>query len=265
MRLDAVLGIIVAVFISSDAASSDLSTQSAETLIDSLTTIDGPIPGIDDRGTFTWFVTDAVPSFHGGLLPAHMPDVPPAFRELVRRGASALPSVLAHVDDARPTKYVVPVNPDQIFGGTVFSDEYDPRSGMRSFFDFQRNRSVEKPYVVTVGDVCFAILGTIVNRAPIPVRYQPTLIVIVNSTSESPRLVRWARRDWAGLTATAHSASLIADVGSDKWWRSDGALQRLRFYYPQAYNSLTGRARGKRNKFEAEEREQLNRDARHSD
>src|SRR5262245_28230596 len=47
---------------------------------------------------------DEEPEFHGGMLGAPKPAPSPVLRELVRRGLGALPNLLEHLDDKRPTK-----------------------------------------------------------------------------------------------------------------------------------------------------------------
>src|SRR5262245_10405138 len=50
---------------------------------------------------------DEEPEFHGGMLGAPKPAPSPVLRELVRRGLGALPNLLEHLDDKRPTKLVI--------------------------------------------------------------------------------------------------------------------------------------------------------------
>jgi len=41
-------------------------------------------------------------------------------------------------------------------------------------------------YTVKVGDVCYAIIGQIVNRSLMAVRYQPSAGLVINSPIEMP-------------------------------------------------------------------------------
>jgi hypothetical protein len=44
------------------------------------------------------------PKFNGGIMGSAKPVVSPVMRELVRRGTAALPLLIDHLSDARPTK-----------------------------------------------------------------------------------------------------------------------------------------------------------------
>jgi hypothetical protein len=175
-------------------------------------------------------------------------------RELVRRGAQALPVLIAHLEDKRSSKLSVG---GSIFHGgfytfQLYQEEYDPRSPTSaSWTENMDGPGFTDPYVVKVGDLCYAIIGQIVNRNFLAVRYQPTGGLIVNSPIERPDLAGWVRRDWGNLDAQKHQASLLADVESSRIEvRVNPALARLRFYYPMAYQALTGESRRKRDAFE---------------
>jgi hypothetical protein len=114
-------------------------------------------------------------------------------------------------------------------------------------------KDFEGTYVVRVGDVCYALIGQIVNRFLFAVRYQPSGILIVNSPIEAPILVDRIEEDWGDLDAAGHEASLLSDLregrNQEDW---AAALARLHFYYPGAYASLSGQDLNKRKAFEYE-------------
>jgi ankyrin repeat protein len=163
----------------------------------------------------------------------------PALRELVKRGAAAVPHLLAHLSDRRPTRIVIdhrneagpmlflgePVNRPPVF------DESDLLDGLAGLFGGGR----ERIHRVTVGDLCYVALGQIVNRDYAAFRYQPTAIVMVSSPTVSPSLRLSVRKEWEGLTPARHRASLIADLvkPADPDQRI-GACKRLAYYYPDA-------------------------------
>src|ERR1041385_8146191 len=103
------------------------------------------------------------------------------------------------------------------------------------------------------------LVGQIVDRFLDAVRYQPTAILYINSPVQRPQLAERTRRDWSGLTPTAHLNSLLADLNASA--DADGhldpsyALVRLRYYYPATYAALTGENADKRAQFEAGEKE----------
>jgi hypothetical protein len=167
-----------------------------------------------------------------------------AREELVRRGVAAIPELLKHLDDARKTKAVI----GGMVDGITYSAEYDcnprtdrarPAGVVANAFNREKQIKLVNPprgnaYQVTVGDLCFNIVGDIVNRAYEAVRYQPTAIVIVNSPVLCPDLRDAVRAQWTGLTEEQHRKSLITDVVSpDRFGREQAGIYRLLHYYPQ--------------------------------
>lgn len=257
--------LIAAVFLSfaadqTIAATADYSKSTVEELINELAQIDHVAPGLHDTADFEMFIADdEAPRFSSGIVGSVAPVVPPQMRELVRRGSSALPALIAHLGDARPTKLIVRgMGVDATFGGVFFEDEYHARN--REFHgDFSMDRAVTESYTVKIGDVCFALIGQIVNRRLLAIRYQPTAITIINSPIETPDLADQVRKDWGSIDAEGLNASLLADLRSNKeYYVSDSALPRLRLYYPDTYASLAGADAKKRDAFEREERERRN-------
>jgi hypothetical protein len=110
--------------------------------------------------------------------------------------------------------------------------------------------------MVRVGDVCYALVGQVVNRSLLPVRYQPTAGLVVNSPLEEPSLTKQVRRDWGDIDATGHMRSLLSDAQTEKDdWTYGPALQRLRFYYPEEYQrQRAGALKKKIQKFESSEK-----------
>ena len=107
---------------------------SVDQLIDDLTQIDSQSPGVNSAAIYGGFIADDSPGpFRGGVLGIAPPKVPPQMSELVRRGPLALPELIKHLDDRRPTKLEVGNEPSgkqvgvDAFMFMYFSDEYDPR------------------------------------------------------------------------------------------------------------------------------------------
>jgi hypothetical protein len=167
-------------------------------------------------------------------------------QELARRGAACLPQLCAHLDDARQTKALV----QAMVGGLDFSAEYDwdPHgpgtrpSNVTSTQAFGRPGGLKivgnpwaRTYTLTVGDMCFKIIGEIVNRRFEPARYQPSAIVIVNSPVWCTDLASAVRKEWAGITPAQHRASLIRDVTQeDGAYHDESGVLALQRYYPDA-------------------------------
>jgi hypothetical protein len=206
------------------------------------------IDGLQDEGaegvgthSMVWangfLATDEEPQFRGGMLGSAKPAASPVMKELVKRGLAALPGLLDHLTDHRPTRLVVKL-PIGGFGGMWHSDEYEPRvagekaPGVNTGDDGERFVA-DGEYRVRVGDLCFVAIGQIVNREFFAVRYQPTACMVINSPVETPALAAAVRADWASLTAEEHERSLLQDAREEPQSSQD-ALKRLRFYYPQA-------------------------------
>jgi ankyrin repeat protein len=177
------------------------------------------------------------------LLFQQPPTESETLRELAKRGAAAVPQLIAHLGDKRPTKIVL--KHEGGFGGMFFADEYDynsrsvkppPRGVNRDSF---RERGHPNHHTVTVGDLCFVALGQIVNRSFSAVRYQPTACIMINSPTYSERLRNAVKAEWGDLTPQRHRERLIRDfVEPDSESRREGACLRLGFYYREALEPL---------------------------
>jgi hypothetical protein len=164
--------------------------------------------------------------------------------ELIRRGAAAVPHLVAHLDDKRPTK--ITYRHDFSMGSMFFDDEYDYNRRTAASPPKGVNRSLgaapdkfHGSHVVTVGDLCFVALGQIVNRDFNAVRSQPTMCIVVNSPTSSAVLRDVIRKEWAGLTPARHRELLVRDfLQPDSEYRRVGACLRLGYYYPEVLEPL---------------------------
>jgi hypothetical protein len=222
--------------------------------------------------------------------------IPDAMRELVRLGPQALPALVRHIDDARPTglKIGSKLDPNaRGIGGQLFADEYESRAHSyrgvlvpypAPFLDACKDDecmtgpAFDDPYTIKVGDICFVLIGQIVNRHLVAARYQMTEWVLVTSPVEMPALAAKVRADWTGVDTEGLKAALLADLRTQLRPAPDGhqrpfpdgltydeyqahalrdvyagALRRLRFYYPNVYASLSGDDLAKRQAFERAE------------
>ncbi|MGA1983890.1 MAG: hypothetical protein ABSG84_15670 [Acidobacteriaceae bacterium] len=247
----------------------DYSKASIDKLIDDLTLIDSSAPGVNSAGIYGGFIAENAPGeFQVGVLGVPPPKVPPQMSELVRRGLIALPALIAHLNDARPTKLAVgneelPPGSTQprIVGVNTFmfeylSNEYDPRirPSHRVSAENYLMKDFSGRYTVKVGDVCYALIGQIVNRSLLPVRYQPSAGLVVNSPVEVPALIAQVKDDWGDADAETLKASLLSDIRSGTLlYQYGSAFARLLFYFPETYNQLKGEDLAKRTDFEANE------------
>jgi hypothetical protein len=259
------------------APGSNYSQKTMAELIDELTQIDTQSPGINSAAIYEGFIADNSPgSFHVGVLGVAPAKVPPQMSELVRRGPVALPELIKHLDDRRLTKLEVGNKPSgrqvgvDAFMFMFFSDEYDPR--VPRWFSEEEwktgpqpmQRNFEGRYTVKVGDVCYVLIGQIVNRRLLAVRYQPSAGLVVNSAIEAPVLVERVRNDWGNADADYLRQSLLEDIHATNHPKRispaeytrrfvNPALERLRFYFPDTYNVLQGDDLKKRKEFESHE------------
>ena len=161
---------------------------------------------------------------------------------LVANGTKAVPHLIDHLQDARKTRLCV-VH-DGFAGVMSYEGEYDAgcRQGVtyvtqlldnRGFGSSARNTVYR--HTLTVGDLCYAALGQIVDRNFNPIRYQPTACIYVNSPTATPAIAARAKKDWAGLTPEKHRQSLIEDVHAG---RRDEGILRLAYYYPEAAEGI---------------------------
>jgi hypothetical protein len=181
-----------------------------------------------------------------GLLMAQDPGPKSAeaMEELVRRGTAALPALIAHLDDARKTRSTI----HGMFGGLTYAGEFDRRSDEvlppgvddgHAFGFGSRKIELAGPvdqdeYRLAVGDVCFTLIGRIVNRRYEATRYQPSGIVIVNSPILCPALRRAVATRWKGLTVEQHRDGLLRDVEQPDWsHRANAGIEALARYFPQ--------------------------------
>jgi hypothetical protein len=149
---------------------------------------------------------------------------------------------------------------DELPGNPASADEQKviesrPRlDALPNHFQADKLEKVDS-YTVTVGDVCFVIIGQIVNRPYEATRYQMTGCVVLNSPTHDPALAKEVRDLWSAANPTQHLIeSLLTDFVTEKidypgehympsrWIRpSDlqtGAAMRLLYYFPRQSVSM---------------------------
>jgi ankyrin repeat protein len=165
-------------------------------------------------------------------------------RQLVKHGLAALPHLLDHLGDRRPTPLRVEGEGDGP-GGLFFLEglDYNCRTDKPAAPNSARPAPAKKPretsHTVTVGDLCMVAVGQIVNRDYDAVSHGPMAVTFVTSPTHTPALRDEVRKAWGSLTAERHRASLVADfLKPDDEWRRIGACKRLAYYYPDALEPL---------------------------
>ncbi len=154
-----------------------------------------------------------------------------AMKSLVKLGARAVPGLVKHLADERPTKIVL--SHDAGIGG-MFVEKDDTKGKKDDPFAGSVTR-----HTVAVGDLCYVAIGQIVNRNYWAVRYQPTLIIYAVSVPRSKRLREEVSKEWGSLTPAKHRESLARDLlESDNEYVRNGASLRLAYYYPAALEAV---------------------------
>lgn len=212
-------------------ASTQRKDLEVEKLINTLQTVKA-LPG------WGFYAFDLATALNGGVEETPEPTERP-LKMLTRMGARALPQLLKHLSDARPTAmHVKKTAWSKVRFGSFYSARVpansEPEELQRSD---PRSEELVDEYTVTVGDLCYELVGQIVNRrlevlSPVVAMSHQT----VNSPTHTPALAAACRKDWAGVTAEEHEASLLLDL---KEWNNQelmvphiGAISRLVLYYP---------------------------------
>ncbi len=159
------------------------------------------------------------------------PPVPSAvMRELVQRGAVAVPLLVNHLRDNRPTRIIIrhPLGKGGPFLGRGMG-WLNPLGGTNS----------PDSYTLTVGDLCYVALGQIINRDHLVAFYIPSGIVGLHSIASAPEEIASLTKEWSNLTRARHRAFLIREARKalDDETRI-GACKRLAYYYPDALEAL---------------------------
>jgi hypothetical protein len=227
-----ILLLFLLLFSLSAGASEDLKSQTCAQLIDDLQNLESPTAGLHPTAWVGQFLAEeSDPQFAGGIIGSRRPVVFAPMRELVVRGVAAIPELLRHLDDARPTKLEIKEEGHISWAHICNGYNNRPLRGQTTYKNIEE--SVELPYRVLVGDVCLVILGQITNRPQIGVRYKPSGGVLISSPVKYPEIVSCAREDWKDASPAALCALLLDDIPQSKFQdEEEGAIRRIKFYFP---------------------------------
>lgn len=166
--------------------------------------------------------------------------------ELCKRGPEVLPLLLKHLDDHRETK-------------TVFTPDHVKTPGISAFLDYRPNNPSEleilernglprenpgpdydqpiEGYILTVGDMCFALVGMITNRSYYPVVEE--FGAQLNSTLHSPQLTEAIRERWSTNADRLNLyQQLKTDLEQGEPRFAISAATRLLYYFPDHSHQL---------------------------
>jgi len=169
-----------------------------------------------------------------------------ALIHLVEKGPEALPSLLEHLDDERKT-------------ATSVTDDFAKSMGPSAFLDFRsgdpREASAAEEaglprtnpgpdfditiddYTLTVGDMCFVLIGMITNRSYYVLVDE--FDAQLNSPTSSSEIVTAVREKWGAHPEPVDLYEhLKRDLESDNTLYSGSAARRLLYYFSKASDNL---------------------------
>jgi hypothetical protein len=254
------LGTVPVIKLVRDMAATPTEAAQIKQHIANLSKIDQPDFGLSATMTGTAFSPVAgSEQFSSGLLANHQIQTSDDVRALVAFGPKALPFLLVALNDNTPTKLTIRPMPDGGFGGLFFFNELwcNPTNSIEQNAIAalpKRDRHGErlKDYTVKMGDVCFTIMGQIVGRRYLAVRYQPTAIVIINSPVHDSELAKQVRAIWSSTNAAQSLLdSLLFDYSTEGVFNGESldgwgvasdlqsqAAMRLLYYFPRETSGM---------------------------
>ena len=144
-----------------------------------------------------------------GVLKPETPKAYAAMAELIRRGSKALPDLADRVTDRKKTGFV--------FGG--------------------KDIDGQQAYRLRVGDLCFEVIGKIVDQPMKAVSFTGGKVSwrVVKSPIDTPELARTVQHEWGKVTEEEYKAYLIERSSKFARW---SAWHKLRFYYPESTEDI---------------------------
>ncbi len=171
------------------------------------------------------------------------------FKRLIELGPDALPFLLESLDDNSPTAFVIN-NPGfcqmahvhGVRGNPVKLSECDRIESRHH--DEKTGDESTRSHVITIGDICFVIIGQIVGRDYRIMNNVPQCYIEIASPTTSERIRRQVREIWSSdhpsqslldslqldlATEISHSEK---DYQGKSSWQC-AAAERLLYYFPQ--------------------------------
>lgn len=264
--LDVRLGKLPAIKLVPRPAMTDEKKRRIKQLIADLVGLSEPDYGLSS--TLTGHAFAPLPGhtrFGAGLVTDHELKASESLRKLVEAGSDALPFLLEALGDTRPTKLKVNARGTPFFAHElernvlnsierrVLSQKWDKNDD-----DNDDGPSDPRAYTLRIGDACFVALGQIVGRSYSAVRYQPSMMVVINSPVESKIMRERLWAIWKSEDPTRKLLdSLLLDYATegifngrslDGWAegsdRQIEAAMRLLYYFPdESAPIIAGRLR----------------------
>jgi hypothetical protein len=217
------LGNIPALSVSNELKATASETAQIKQHIANLAKIEKPDFGLSATMSSTAFAPVRGEQHGGGfLLTNHRLETTDDVRALVELGPKTLPMLLPALDDNTSTRLKMMTEEDSSFV-MHYSNELDgnptnaiEQKAISALPKLELFGETVTNYTVKVGDVCFAIIGQIVGRSYLAVRYQPSGIIIINSPTHDKLLAKQVRTIWASTNATQRLFdSLLFDYATE--------------------------------------------------
>jgi len=167
---------------------------------------------------------------------------PEPLRAVLLQGPAVVPFLVSHLGDPRHFGNSLAVG---LPGYPAWQDcEVDANKYENSTTNAGRAsaagsmKSVES-YQPTVGDLCYLLLGLIINRGNYLLSRGESMYADVGAPSVCPEKVRLLKNRWGGLTRESIIESLVRDVLTpDSSSRLEGAIRRLKLYAPNRLRTV---------------------------
>jgi len=162
---------------------------------------------------------------------------------LIEQGPRIVPTLCRSIHDQTATQFIIP--PAQGFRRVFRSTLYDryssviPNPEAKQWSDQLESEFIRKPYRLTIGDICFFILGRIVNRNFFPYHWVVMTGAYVGAPSLVPQLGANAISEWGAATPEKIRISLIQDVEQpDQQYRDVYGVACLKRYFPKTLDRV---------------------------
>jgi ankyrin repeat protein len=157
-------------------------------------------------------------------------------RDLIQQGAAAIPYLVAHLGDPRPTRKVItPAVGEKVVvirrGAFITAD--------LALLYPTGARGPGPAFPITVGDLCYVALAQIVNHHHSLALFSGGWGASFFDIGPTPDQIRELTRLCQGMTPARHRAKLIADMDRARNWGVETfACRRLADCYPEALEPL---------------------------
>ena len=208
-----------------------ISDCSNNSLIDQLENVNVFFPGCDPNFDSNFYNVFAYKFANFNFEGYYCSQQYSLFKEIVSRGRNIIPNLLHHMNDSKKSKLKI-----DIIGNalrlTQFKVEYEYKELKLKYQNEKINEINSASYCITVGDLCFFLLGQIVNRDYKIVYYEPTGCAYINSPSVDPYILKQIMIDWSDFDENSQKEQLLADYKYFAGSRKIETLNRILIYFP---------------------------------